>query len=211
MATISMINTADPKVISAIASTENTRPGDLAHALRECNKLIFKSSKYCRTQQITGYLRSLPLSHIKSIEIICVPVYRRDLTNTNIDNVENTDLADCLNDYSATFDNGNFHFKHAGYNWIIHISRNNYEVAVTQLIRTGSKLFRNWITNEIRDSGALPWAWYFLNNRLYTNTNTLIEADDESALFSVLQYKYIPLSERYQGNVNIWNTYKINS
>lgn len=209
--------TANPKMIDAIGDKENRVViGELAHAIRECNRYIFNTSKFCVKQQMTGHLRSLPIRGINDIEIVMMPKFGKDLAGDTMDGFTQTELHYWMIEKSPykmipvpqedSTPQTQYRFQTEGYLWKIHLVRTLSALNIMQMIRTGPKEFREWITEEESRGGALPWGWYFQKGKLYNSNRKTQTVKSESEIFELIGYSYIPVHARYEGSPIDWQS-----
>ncbi len=207
--------TTDPNVIDAIGNEdERVVIGQLAHAIREANKFVYNTSKFCVRQRITGEIRSLPVSGINDIEIVMLPKFRKNLAGDVLDDITQTKLHYYMIHESPykmmsvtpknLYITPQYRFQAEGYLWKVHIVKTISSLNVIQLLRTGPKAFRDWITEEEHRGGALPWGWYFHNTDLFSNSRVLQKVKSESDIFDLIGYHFIPVHSRCEGNATDW-------
>lgn len=189
----------------------NATPGDLAHAMKECQRFIYKIKKHCKKVQITGKLRHLPYTGIDVIEILVIPKPAKNLFDDDLDTP--TPLDHFMDDYPVEeeeYKNNIYHWQDKHYHWRLFPVEDVSRFAVAQLLLTGPARFADWLTRPQNLGGALPFSWCIDDYIIYNNSREAQEVKNEKEALEIIGYDFIPLIDRAYGNKNIWYSYKAN-
>jgi hypothetical protein len=191
--------------------------GSLANAMKQAQRFIHKIEKTTQIMQITGHIRQLPQVGIKTIELIVLPKFTKDLTGKMILDFQQTTFHHKLSEIVSNhiqFEYINpyqkhYKFTYKKYIWELYPILDKNHLAVTQLEHTGPAEFWYWLNqNEFRN-GPLPWSWIIDGCVLLDPQRKIVKTKNEKELFNKIGYHYIPITHRHSGNPDIWKNFKL--
>jgi DNA polymerase/3'-5' exonuclease PolX len=208
--------------LDALVRTDDTKPGDLAHANWSAQQFIHKYQKHTRAIQVTGRLRRMEIDNYTDIEIIAYPQPTTDLLGANIPKTNQLQHAMSEGKPKIKFDiqepepNASvpippyYIWKKKHYQWTVYIVQSHHALTIAQLILSSGPTFNRWITStRAHKHGALPWGYTIQNMTLVNNNRKPVNTKNEKQFFDAIGYSYITMLDREIGGPPHWETFKI--